>query len=197
MTMVMEIVVIQNGTMNYFNFNISIMGQRLVITFQKEGKDIASLYFHWGAYTSSAAYELKRLGYGIMLASKSENAVESLKETFNVLQYKNDNRNEGLPVFTEELIKDHQRCSNGDIYIDLTQQRIFFDVFYNYGDIKKVHPDDLEEIKEYYKPDIRKVDFSSEFDYESYEDIVSYCDQITSLPFYFIDNNNLLKNCIE
>lgn len=197
MTMVMEIVVIQNGMMNYYNFNISIMGQRLVITFQEKGKDIAALYFHWGGYTSSAACELKRLSYGITLASKSENAVESLKETFNALQYSNKNRNEGLPVFTEEEIKDHQYWSEGDIYIDLTQQRISFYVFHNYGDIKNVNPNELEDIKEYCKSDIPKVDFSSEFDYESREDIDSYCNQIANLPHYFIDSNNLLKSCIE
>lgn len=102
-----------------------------------------------------------------------------------------------MPVFTEEEIKDHQDWSEGDIYIDLTQQRIFFDVFWHYGNIKDVDPDELKDIKEYCKSDIPKIDFSSEFDYESYEDIDSYCNQIANLPCYFIDNNNLLKGRIE
>ena len=37
------------------------MGQRLVITLQKDGKDIAALYYHWSAHSISALQEVKPL----------------------------------------------------------------------------------------------------------------------------------------
>lgn len=37
------------------------MGQRLVVSVQNEGKELATIYYHWSAYTVSALYEVSKL----------------------------------------------------------------------------------------------------------------------------------------
>ena len=37
------------------------MGQRLVVSIQNEGKELATIYYHWSAYTVSALHEVNEL----------------------------------------------------------------------------------------------------------------------------------------
>lgn len=37
------------------------MGQRLVVSIQNEGREIATVYYHWSAYTVSALWEVSKL----------------------------------------------------------------------------------------------------------------------------------------
>ena len=37
------------------------MGQRLVVSVQNKGKELATVYYHWGGYTVSALYEVSKL----------------------------------------------------------------------------------------------------------------------------------------
>ena len=37
------------------------MGQRLVISIQNNGKELATVYYHWSAYTVSALWEASKL----------------------------------------------------------------------------------------------------------------------------------------
>ena len=37
------------------------MGQRLVISIQNNGKELATVYYHWSAYTVSALWETSKL----------------------------------------------------------------------------------------------------------------------------------------
>lgn len=37
------------------------MGQRLVVSIQNNGKELATVYYHWSAYTVSALWEVSKL----------------------------------------------------------------------------------------------------------------------------------------
>ena len=48
------------------------MGQRLVITVREKNKEIAAIYYHWSAYTTSALAEAKSLITAIFLDDYSK-----------------------------------------------------------------------------------------------------------------------------
>ena len=137
------------------------MGQRLVITLQKDGKDIAALYYHWSAYSISALQEVKPLleylqseekknsdydprlaclrfvqanGGGIDGGPKSEEFayIRNLYPNEPLLE-EGYNRSDGLVSMSENGIDDLQSWSNGDVYIDLDKKMVENDVlnFFN------------------------------------------------------------------
>ena len=121
------------------------MGQRLIITVNKGGKDIAKIYYHWSAYSISALQETRDIinvlyddtnkikdlklrlirlceqnGGGI---DGGENSSEwkYIKQLYPKETFKKDNisRNYGLIALSEDGMKNMQTWSEGDIYIDM------------------------------------------------------------------------------
>ena len=146
------------------------MGQRLVITVQKNEKELAKIYYHWSAYTTSALYEARDLINHLKDDYKSERDLqldlirfvegrggciygsEGSKE-FNKIQEifpdedfsSNGSRNEGLIAITEDGMDDIQMWSEGDLIIDLDDNLITNEVLDYYRNI--------EQFNKYYEED--------------------------------------------
>ena len=146
------------------------MGQRLVVNIMKDGEAIANAYYHWSAYTSSAAaitneiceiYEdTKRLA-----RSDLELAVELLQATgaglneeeWNRIHTMDSNlineielhncidRNHGLLAITAKGIEDNESWSEGSVYIDIATEEVNFAVacYYYIEEFKREYADEL------------------------------------------------------
>lgn len=135
------------------------MGQRLVVTINHLGKDLAKIYYHWSAYTYSALLETKKIvdciydhndetekelqlrlirfceenGGGIT-GTEEYNEFEYVQNLFPNETFKTDNysRNEGLIALSEIGMEGLQCWSEGDVYIDIDEGRIDFGVYSGY-----------------------------------------------------------------
>lgn len=128
------------------------MGQRLNLEIWNNGKVLANAYYHWSAYTSSAAEIVDKalaaakiihkkgniLLYAIRLleatgAGLTEEERQHIQEraAFKDCDFKEcEGRNEGLIAITEEGIKDTRMWEEGTARIYLDEKRISFDVFF-------------------------------------------------------------------
>ena len=147
------------------------MGQRLVITIENNNKNLAKIYYHWSAYTSSAFGELLKImptiqkwqaekldnnalrlalirfleenGGGIDGGVNSDEG-EYIKKIFPGEEFSaSPNRSEGLIAISEKGMEDMQSWSEGDITIHVDTNHISF---YVYGGLY----DSIEEFNEYY-----------------------------------------------
>ena len=131
------------------------MGQRLVITVQKNNEIIAGIYYHWSAYSLSALEETRRVldclldeenpikdlrlrlirfvetNGGVIDGGFTSDEFKRIREIYPHENFKtNGSRNDGLIALTKEGIADLESWSEGDILIDLDAQIIFNSVFY-------------------------------------------------------------------
>ena len=161
------------------------MGQRLVITIEKNAKAIAAIYYHWSAYTSCALDETKKIidciydhkdetqaemllrlikhleknGGGIGGASEEFDYIKSLypNEQFKTENY---SRNDGLIALSEDGIADLQAWSEGDVFINLDEDRVDFCVYSGY-----------ENLDEYIE---QRKEWDDDFDENELEDIPKF-----------------------
>lgn len=128
------------------------MGQRLNVEIWNNGKVLANAYYHWAAYTNSAAEIVDKalaaakifscggneLLYAIRLlestgAGLTENECEHVREqaAFKDCEFKECNgRNAGLIVVTEEGIRETRFWEEGVARIYVDEKRISFNVFW-------------------------------------------------------------------
>lgn len=143
------------------------MGQRLVVTVNQYGEDIAKIYYHWSAYSVSALREAREIinvlyddeneekdlrlrlirfcennGGGIDGGETSDEWKRITKMYPNV-EFKKDNisRNCGLIALSEEGMNDIQGWSEGDVIINLDEDRVFNYVNFWYNDIDSYNED--------------------------------------------------------
>lgn len=163
------------------------MGQRLNIEIKKKGKVLANSYYHWSAYTSSAAVlTLKVCKYLLNHKNISDSkllAIRALESTGaglpdDELTYIKDfrkyirtefkeckGRDEGLIAISPKGIKETQDWSEGDVIIDIDnvcQPLISFHVFNFYDQPDEYIKDWLatpEEIKQF-KDNLVKIPFN-------------------------------------
>ena len=137
------------------------MGQRLVITIEKNEKSIAKIYYHWSAYTYSALLETRKVinciynhkdetekemllhlirfceanGGGIDLYESELKYIQAMypNETFKT---ENCSRNEGLIALSEKGMAEMQSWSEGDVYIKLDDNSVDFCVYSGYEDFE-------------------------------------------------------------
>ena len=135
------------------------MGQRLVISIEKNEREIAKIYYHWSAYTYSALVETRKVinciynhkdetekemllrlirfceknGGGI---KGDEKEFEYIKTMYPDESFKTENysRNEGLIALSADGMTDLQRWSEGDVYINLDDDTVDFCVYSGYED---------------------------------------------------------------
>lgn len=152
------------------------MGQRLVITINKNDKDICKLYYHWSAYSFSALKEtqdvvncifnhkdetesemLLRL---IRFCEASGGGIDGVKEEFEYIQslypnevFKKDgySRSYGLIALSESNMQRMQDMSEGDITIDLDEEKIYNGVFCYYDSLEEYN-EMMKECDEEYEP---------------------------------------------
>lgn len=130
------------------------MGQRLVITIHAFNEDIAKIYYHWSAYTTSALQEAKDIVDNVNwfdTTSKDELILritrqlekcgggvdvrdrEAFKEKYPNETFKdNINRNYGLIAITKTDMKELERWSEGDLTIDFDAEKVYNEVMFTY-----------------------------------------------------------------
>lgn len=127
------------------------MGQRLNIEIWNNGKVLANAYYHWSAYSKSAAELAREIIYYIPDAKADNDILKAIKllektgarmteaeverakeieELTDVLFDTNADRNDGLISVTEEGINETRNWQEGALYIYLDEERIKFDVIY-------------------------------------------------------------------
>lgn len=160
------------------------MGQRLVLSIEKNGKEIANIYFHWSAYTISALYETRDI-LKCIYNHKDETEKEMLLRLIRYCEnygggiakgiegdewkyiqnlYPNEkfkaegiNRSYGLIALSEKEMADSHSWSEGDVIIDLDEELINFGIYAGY--------EDFEEFKS------ERMEWDEDFDYKSITEI--------------------------
>ena len=130
------------------------MGQRLVISIMSDGETVANAYYHWSAYTGSAAgltgqicscyrwlknectsdFELAvRLlqGTGAGVSKDEWQNIEETKDSrVNTVELRDcENRNVGILCVTPEGKEDNNRWAEGNVDIDLNRETVSFYVY--------------------------------------------------------------------
>ena len=133
------------------------MGQRLVITVNHQGKDLAKIYYHWSSYTVSALWETQKVVnciYNhedeterelqlrlIRFCEENDGGIRGdgmefayIRNRFPGEDFKTDgySRNNGLIAISENGMKDLQSWSEGDVIINLDEDLINFGVYASY-----------------------------------------------------------------
>lgn len=130
------------------------MGQRLVITIHAFNEDIATIYYHWSAYTTSALQEardlidnvdwfnttskdelilritrqLEKCGGGVSIHDR-----EAFKKKYPNETFKDDiNRNYGLIAITKNGMEELEHWSEGDLTIDFDAEKVYNEVMITY-----------------------------------------------------------------
>ena len=145
------------------------MGQRLVITLQKNNEDIAKIYFHWSAYTYSALLETKKVidciynhedettkemqlrlikflednGGGIRGDDFEFKYIQRMfpNETFKTDGY---SRSNGLIALSKDGMQGLQSWSEGDMIINLDDDTVANTVYGWYDDIDEYNEERKE-----------------------------------------------------
>lgn len=129
------------------------MGQRLVVTIQHLGQDLAKLYYHWSAYTQSALYETQKIvdciydhndetekqlqlrlirfcqenGGGVRGDDSEFDYIQNMFPN-EVLKEDGYSRNNGLIAISKDGMQGLQDWSEGDVTIDIDNDMIYFSV---------------------------------------------------------------------
>lgn len=130
------------------------MGKRLVITIRAFDEDIAKIYYHWSAYTTSALQEAKDLidnvnwfnttskdelilritrqlencGGGVSIRDREAFKKKYPNETFN----DDIDRNYGLIAITDDGMEELEHWSEGDLTIDFDEEKVYNEVIFTY-----------------------------------------------------------------
>lgn len=135
------------------------MGQRLVVTIERNEQPLARLYFHWSAYTGDALYitrdivhciynhrdetdkdMLLRLirfcedRHGGIDGGNTGEAWKYITKMYPGETFKSEgiNRSDGLIALNKEDMDSMQNMSEGDVYIKLDEDMIDFCVYCGY-----------------------------------------------------------------
>lgn len=141
------------------------MGQRLVVTIERgEERPLAKLYFHWSAYTGDALYVTRDIvhciynhkdetdkemllrlirfcenrGGGIDGGDKGE-AWKYITAMYPGEKFKSEgiSRSDGLIALNKKDMDEMQYMSEGDVYINLDEDRINFCVYSGYESLEE------------------------------------------------------------
>ena len=142
------------------------MGQRLVITIHAFDEDIAKIYYHWSAYTTSAFQEakdiidnvdwfnptskdelilritrqLEKCGGGVSIRDR-----EAFKKKYPNETFKDDiDRNYGLIAITDDGMGELEYRSEGDLTIDFDTEKVYNDVMFTYESDEEFKQDRLD-----------------------------------------------------
>lgn len=142
------------------------MGQRLVITIHAFDEDIAKIYYHWSAYTTSALQEakdiidnvdwfnstskdelilritrqLEKCGGGVNIRDREEFKKKYPNETFK----DGIDRNYGLIAITDDGMEELEHWSQGDLTIDFDTEKVYNDVMFTYESDEEFKQDRLD-----------------------------------------------------
>lgn len=131
------------------------MGQRLVITIHAFNEDIATIYYHWSAYTTSALQEARDIIDNVdwFNASNKDGLVlritrylescgggvdiddrKVFEEKYPGEEFSNDaDRSYGLIAISEDSMKRQEKWSEGDLTIDFDAEKVYNEVMFTYA----------------------------------------------------------------
>lgn len=185
------------------------MGQRLVVTVNDNGKDICKMYFHWSAYSMSALYVTRVIldaileennimdlrlrlirfcesyGGGIYEGKDSDEWKYIQKEYPNIaFKEEGINRNYGLIAISEKGMNDMQGWSEGDMYIDIGDDKVrnwincYYDSVESYNEDRHSWDDDWEDIS---LEDVPEINYDlSEFGFEDIDNVIKALESTNS-----------------
>ena len=139
------------------------MGQRLVVTVERNEHPLAKLYFHWSAYTGDALYVTRDIVHciynhkdetdkdmllrlirfceergGCIEGGEDGEEVEYITQLYpNEKFKKTGSRNDGLIALSPDGMREMQRWSGGDVYIRLEDDTINFCVYCGYETLEE------------------------------------------------------------
>lgn len=201
------------------------MGQRLVVSIQNNGKELATVYYHWSAYTVSALWETSKLarcifnhkdeteeelklrlirfceenGGGINCNTEEFKYIESLYpgEVFKKEGY---SRSEGLIDLSEKGRAESHGWSEGDVEIYIDEERINNGIFGWFPDYENY----CEEVKSWgedYEDEIMKFedipDIGYDLGYIAIEDIDNVITALEAAGEHFVRYGNEIYELVE
>lgn len=141
------------------------MGQRLVVTVEAMGRDIAKLYFHWSGYTADSLYVTRDIihciynhndetekelqlrlirfceqrGGGIDGGSSDSEELKYIQVAYpnEIFKTEGISRSDGLIAISESGMAEMQRYSEGDVYINLDEDQVDFCVYCGYESLEE------------------------------------------------------------
>lgn len=192
------------------------MGQRLVVTIEKNEKSIAKIYYHWSGYTGGSLYVTRDIvnciynhkdetekemllrlirfcenrGGGID-GGVDSTAGQYIREMYPNETFKSEHisRNDGLIALNEEDMLEMQRMSEGDVYINLDEDKVDFCVYSGYESL-----DEYNKERKSWDEDFEDLTVK-DLDYVDYDLGIFYVDEIDDLLHAFEkaeDNQNVL-----
>ena len=130
------------------------MGQRLVITVHAFDEDIAKIYYHWSAYTTSALQEAKDIIDKVDWFNSTDKDELILRitrylegcdggvdvddrtlfeERYPCEKFSDDiNRSYGLIAISEDSMAQQENLSEGDLTIDFDAEKVYNEVMFTY-----------------------------------------------------------------
>ena len=181
------------------------MGQRLVVTVNIKGEDIAKLYYHWSAYSISALAQTREI---VNCLLDSDNEIEDLRlrlirfaeseggciqgcgdsKEFAAIQamYPNEvfktegSRNDGLIALTEEGMNDLESWSEGSVTIYLDDGTVWNSVF---------DMETIDEYNEWFEEDRSLEDFPEldidleEIPFDKLDEVIDALDNLNGFAF--------------
>ena len=164
------------------------MGQRLVVTVERNEKEIAKIYYHWSAYTYSALYETRNIInciYNhtdetekelllrlIRFCENNGGGIDGVQSEFDYIRslYPDEmfkdrdiSRSDGLIALSEKCMHDMQSWSEGDVYINLDTDQVDFCVYCGYDNLEEY----IEERKSWDEDfDEKEMENIPEFDFD-------------------------------
>lgn len=201
------------------------MGQRLVVSVQNNGKELATVYYHWSAYTVSALWETSKLvrcifnhkyetekelklrlirfcyenGGGINGNEKEFKYIESLYpgEVFKRDGY---GRSDGLIDLSEQGRSESHSWSEGDIELYIDEERINNGVFGYWSNYEEYY----EEVKSWgedYKDCLMKFEDIPDIGYDlgdiAIEDIDNVITAIEAAKSHIVRYGNEIYELVE
>jgi hypothetical protein len=140
------------------------MGQRCVISIERNEKPLAKIYYHWSGYTADALYKTRDIirciynhknetdremllrlihfceknGGGIDAGDKGEEW-KYITTTYPGEKFKSEgiSRNDGLIAISPNGMTEMQRYSEGDVYINLDEDNVDFCVYCGYESLSE------------------------------------------------------------
>lgn len=138
------------------------MGQRLVVTIHAFDDDIATVYYHWGAYTSCsleiAKEFIKDISWGDCVSKEEvilrviryleangggidsdKSNIEAVQKMFPIEKFETENisRNNGLIAISETAMEDQMKDACGELVIDYDEQTIYNNSYNFYESIEE------------------------------------------------------------
>ena len=194
------------------------MGQRLVVTVEKNKKELCKIYYHWSAYTESALYETSKLVHciynhkdetekelqlrlirfceangGGITGTEEYNEHEYIQNTFPNEVFKTDgySRNEGLIAISDKGMAGLQCWSEGDVIIDLDEDLINFGIYAGYENLDEYNEERMEWDDEYAPMGYDEIpDIGYDLGWIKVEDIDYVANEISQAQAFVVRNGN-------